>query len=161
MPDPYFDPDQAYAGDYLPSSALSDSDIDFYVRQAERDVIQHFTRSTLATPMMPTSAFRGEPGTEHLLGPDTGRKVYLRYYKEDAADIDESDADEAAFLEAMRATIAEVALHRMDTQDQVAGVKREERGEREIEYWGDRTRFPANAFRHLKPFDIRLPSTYI
>jgi hypothetical protein len=123
MADPYLDPDEAYASDFLPSSALNLSDIGFHVKQAERDVIQHFTRTVTTTPMMPTSALIGEDGTEHLLDSDTDRNVYLRYYEEDAADIDETDTEEAAFLEAMRATIAEVVLHRIDTQDRVAGIK--------------------------------------
>ena len=162
MPEPYFDTVAGYASDYLPSSALNDSDIAFHAKQAERDVIQHFTRTTTVTPLMPTSAILDDDGMEHLLDPDTSRNVFLRYYEEDAADIDEADSDEAAFLEAMRATIAEVILHRIDQQDRKAGIKREQRGRREVEYYdGQREAFPPNAFRYLKPFDLRPVSTYI
>lgn len=160
MPDPYFDVAEAYASDYLPSSALDDPDIDFFVKQAERDVIAHYTRTNVTTPMMATTALLDEDGAEHLLDADTDRAVYLRYYHADAAEVDTSNENEVDFLEAMRATIAEVAMHRIDVQDQVSGVKREQRGRREIEYFDDRDAFPSQWTRYLKPFDIRPPTTY-
>ena len=159
----YFDTVRSYASDYLPTSVLSDGDIDFYVQQAERDVIAHYTRTTLRTPMMPTSAFHDQPGAEHLLDPNTDRKVYLRYYQDDAADIDESDTDEAAFLDAMRATIAEVALHRMSQADRTEGVVSESQGSRSVTYTDDARvqKMPTGFDRYLKPFDLRPASTYI
>ena len=159
----YFDPYGTYATDYLLPKTLDRDDIAYQAKQAERDVIAHYTRTETTTPLMAASMYEGDDGLEHLFDPTATRAVYLRYYKADADDVDEGNADEAAFLDAMRATIAELIEHRISQAGRTEGVSLKTQGSRTVAFakGGRVANFPNGFERYLKPFDVRPASTYI
>ena len=149
--------------DYLPTNITDRGDIRFLVSEAERELIQHYTRRKKDV------RFRVEAvvsevldGTEHLRDTQRDTVVMLRYYKDDPEDIDTSDPQRQKFVDAMKAEIAGVIEHMVETEGQTEGVTSMSQGSKSISFDSGRTElFPPTFGRHLKPFDLRPRSTHI
>ncbi len=146
---------------YLPDEIANSSDIANLSSQAEWAVINHYTRR-----VPDRRGTIGEwadivHGEENLRPDSSGVKVYLMYYETDADDVDTSNADEAAFLEAMRRAVAEQAIHEYYRREQNPTLKAHSRGQRSWTYndhFG-REGMSSRIEAILAPFDIR-PVTY-
>jgi len=149
--------------DYLPGHILDRNDAGFLVKEAEREVIAHYTRQKEDVRFRVSAIVsKVRDGTEHLRDVERDAAVFLRYYKEDPADLDTSDPQQQRFLDAMRAEIAGVVRHTVSQEDRRQGATSMSQGSKSISFEdGKVARFPPDFGRHLKPFDLRPKSTHI
>jgi hypothetical protein len=150
--------------EYLPPSIIGREDATFLVNDAEREVIQHYTRNREDIRFRVGAIVADlNDGIEHLRDTTRDAIVFLRYYDaEGASAIDTSDTDRKRFVEAMRAEIAGVVRHKVETEDQREGVTSQSQGSKSVSYAGGRVHnFPPTFGKYLKPFDLRPRTTHI
>ena len=156
------------AADYLPPAIIDRADFDFLRAKAEREVISHYTRKRKdmlyrISGLLDTVLRRS---VQHLLDPQRRVAVMLQWYKDDASEVDESDPEQAKFLDAMRAEIAEHVEH-LAQQYEPGGtrddreVQSQSRGARSVSYFGERTDLRSGFGSYLQPYDLRPKTTYI
>ena len=148
---------------YLPLKIRNRDDLAYLVSKAEREVIAHFTRRRQDVRFRIDSLVADvKDGTDHLRDIERDAVVMLRYYKDDPEDIDTSDPQRQKFVDAMKAEIAGVIEHMVETEGQTEGVTSMSQGSKSISFDSGRTElFPPTFGRHLKPFDLRPRSTHI
>jgi len=139
-------------------------DIRFLVSEAERELIQHYTRRKKDV------RFRVEAvvsevldGTDHLRDTQRDTVVMLRYYDDGGPEqIDTSDPQRQRFVDAMRSEVAAVVRHYVEHEDRKDGVTSQSQGSKSISYEsGDIDRFPDRFGSYLQPFDLRPKTTHI
>jgi len=160
--------------DALPADVTGRADIATLAAEAEADLFARYTRST---PVLAGYGWPGWPawfphvpwgqvGTEALLSDDNTRAVYLRYWRPDADDVDDSDVNAAAFLNAVKLELTALILWKAQQRDTsgnlAATVASESRGRRSVTYREAGAAALANTYppgfgRHLRPFDLRPP----
>jgi hypothetical protein len=148
---------------YLSPSIRTRDDVEYLVTKAEREVIAHYTRRRADVRFRIESLVSNvKDGTDHLHDVQRDAVVFLRYYKEDPNEIDTSDPQRQKFVDAMKAEIAGVVEHMVETEGQKEGVTSMSQGSKSVSYdSGRRKRLPPTFGRHLKPFDLRPRSTHI
>lgn len=149
--------------DYLPPSIRSRDDVGYLVTKAEREVIAHYTRRREDVRFRVESLVSDlKDGTDHLRDVQRDAIVFLRYYKDDPDTIDTSDPQRQKFVDAMKAEIAGVVEHMVETEGQKEGVTSMSQGSKSISFDSGRKELFGPTFgRHLKPFDLRPRSTHI
>jgi len=149
--------------EYLPPDFHERDDAPYLVNKAEREVIQHYSRRRESVRFRVSAVVADlDDGIEHLRDPSRDVVVFLRYYKEDPANIDTSDPQRKKFVDAMRHEIAGVTEHLAETSDQTQGVTSESKGAKSVSYASGRTHtLPPTFGRFLKPFDLRPRNTHI
>ena len=147
----------------LHPSVRDRDDLSYLIEQAEREIIQHYSRRRESIRFRVSAIVADlDDGIEHLRDPSRDVVVFLRYYKEDPDDIDTSDPQREKFLEAMRREVAQLVEHKVDTEDQRHGVASKSQGSKSISYESGRVdRFPPGFGRYLKPFDLRPRNSHI
>jgi hypothetical protein len=150
--------------DYLPTNITDRGDIRFLVSEAERELIQHYTRRKKDV------RFRVEAvvsevldGTEHLRDTQRDTVVMLRYYDPGGLDeIDTSDPQRQRFVDAMRSEVAAIVRHYDEQEGRKEGVTSQSQGSKSVSYEsGDIDRFPDRFGSYLQPFDLRPKTTHI
>jgi len=149
--------------EYLPGDVRPREDLDFLVSEAERQLVQHFTRRKEDVRFRVGAIVddMGD-GTDHIddIGRDTA--VFLRYYKPKAANIDTSDDERRRFVEAMRTEIARLVRHKAEHDDRQEGVTSVSQGSRSVSYESGQIReLPKGFGKALQPFDLRPKSIHI
>lgn len=148
---------------YLPPRFHERDDATYLVNKAEREVIQHYSRRRESVRFRVSAVVADlDDGIEHLRDPSRDVVVFLRYYKEDPEDIDTTDRQREKFVEAMRAEVAGVVEHMVETNDQRQGVTSKTQGSKSISYDGGRVEtLPPTFGRYLNPFDLRPRNSHI
>jgi hypothetical protein len=142
---------------------MDKADLSYYINEAEREVLQHYTRRREDVRFR-VSAVVAEvkDGVEHIRDTTRDAVVFLRYYKEDPSNIDTSDPQRQKFVDAMRREIAGVAEYMAGQQGRTQGVTSKSQGARSVSYSSGRvSRFPPDFGRYLNPFDLRPKTTHI
>ena len=150
--------------EYLPPTIFGRDDLTFLINEAERELIQHYTRNREDIRFRVEAIVADlQDGTEHLESVQQDAVVMLRYYDpEGPSAIDTSDRDRQRFVDAMRAEIAGIVRYRVEREDQKHGVTSRSVGSKSVSYEGGRVeRFPPTFGRYLKPFDLRPKTTHI
>lgn len=149
--------------DLLPPDVVLRDDFTYLAEKAEREVIQHYTRRRESVRFRVSAVVADfDDGVEHLRDPQRDAVVFLRYYKEDPADIDTSDAQKQKFVDAMESEIASVIEHMIETEDHTRNVTSESIGSKSVSYGDkDSPELPPRFGRYLKPFDLRPRNTHI
>ncbi len=145
---------------YLPDEIGSSDDVGDLASRAEWKVINHYTRRVRDTRGTVREGSIVD-GYENLQPLDSDVRVYLLHYETDADDVDTSNADEAAFLEAMRRAIAFQIEREYYVSQQNPTLKSHTRGQRSWTYSDTYSResLDPRVESALKPFDLR-PVTY-
>jgi len=141
----------------------ADSTLLYLIDKAEREIVQHYTRRRESLRFRVSAVVADvDDGIEHLKDPQQDAIVFLRYYKEDPADIDTSDEQKQKFVDAFRREVASLVEHMAETEDQKHGVTSKSQGSKSISYEGGRVdELPPTFGRYLKPFDLRPRNAHI
>lgn len=152
-----------HIGDLLPPGIVGREDLKYLIGEAEREVIQHYTRRRESIRFRVSAIVADlDDGVEHLRDPQRDAVVFLRYYKEDPANINTGDPQRQKFVDAMRREVAGVVKHMAQTDEQKHGVTSKSKGAKSVSYEGGRVdRLPRDFGRYLKPFDIRPRNTHV
>lgn len=156
----YFD--RTKAESYLPAAIRERDDFAALAAECEADLINRYTqraRSGAHTAHGTGAQWYDPDGLENL-STATTRTVYLRHYEADADDVDATDLDERAFLDAFGLELARLIRWRANarSEDGVDGrmVASEGRGRRSVTYTRHaRSDYPPGFGSFLRPFDLR------
>lgn len=156
--------DTTSAATYVPAAIQLRDDFAALAARCEADLIRRYTRTYRGAGYHAGGrGYRGSYDSAYgapWISTDGRRAVLLLYYHPDAADVDTTDADEQAFLDAFALELGRLIVWRAAQQDEDgndrAAVKSESRGARSVTYNDGRTRsgFPPGFGDHLKPFAL-------
>jgi hypothetical protein len=152
-----------HIGGLLPPDIVGREDLGYLIGEAEREVIQHYTRRRESIRFRVSAIVADlDDGVEHLQNPQRDAVVFLRYYKKDPANINTGDPQRKKFVDAMRREIAGVVKHMVETEEQTRGVTSKSKGAKSVSYdGGDVDTFPPGFGKYLKPFDLRPRNTHV
>lgn len=155
----YFDPDRTVDLDLLPMESQDASDLNYFATEAEADVIAYFTRdlTSTGTTLWPTvRAPLAEAPVYTAVGDHLG--VFLRFYTVNPDDVDTAAADGAAFLLAMKRTIAAVVGWRiLQSKMNTLAIQETREGRHLIKSMLQIEPYPPNWTRWLEPFSTLPP----
>ena len=161
MADRYFDPDRSTDLAFLPVESHDATDLDLFASEAEADTIQYYTRDISTVNPLRWTSIRGPMTMSTVytaLGDNLG--VFLRFYTVDPALVDTSAADGAAFLTAMKRTIAALISWRiMQSKMNLTAIQETRGGRHMIKAPLQIEPYPPNWTRWLDPFST-LPPVY-
>ena len=149
----YFDATDSAHKLLLPPAVRTAADLANVATDAEKDVIGQYTDRAHYT--LYTARVAAGEGTPELVNASLGLYVYLRGYKQDAADA----AVDADLKDALRREIASVITWRFRQNDVNTLLSSEADGHGKSQSLrpGAENVFPPGFGRRLQPFDIREP----